>query len=214
MKMCNRCKEVKDYICFSKDKYKDDGFCTLCKDCKSKYRKNYHVRNAEKLCSESREWYSKNKERAKLTHIRYRNENIEFCRALRKKQYWDNTEKAKEDNRIYAKDRARTDHVYRERLRCRKIIWDALKYRKYSKKTKAYILLGCEPKVLIKHVEGLFRPGMTWENYGVWHIDHIKPLALAKTCEEVKKFCYFSNLQPLWSDENIRKGSSYDERAN
>jgi hypothetical protein len=49
---------------------------------------------------------------------------------------------------------------------------------------------------------------MTWDNYGVggWEIDHIIPLASAKTEEEVYKLCHYTNLQPLWANENFKKG--------
>lgn len=213
MKICNKCKESKGYSCFSKDKYKKDGLCTICKECKNKYHKIYYVDNSEGLCLASREWYSQNKERATLTRNKYRSENIEFCRSLRKKQYWENPEKAKEDNRIYSKNRAKNDDVYRFKLRCRKKIWEALKTKRYPEKSKHYHLdlLGCDAESLINHIENLFYDGMTWENYGTWHIDHIKPLALAKTCEEVKQFFNFSNLQPLWCKDNIMKGSSYEK---
>ena len=48
---------------------------------------------------------------------------------------------------------------------------------------------------------------MSWENHGEWHIDHKKPLASAKTEEELKKLCHYTNLQPLWALDNIRKGA-------
>jgi hypothetical protein len=54
-----------------------------------------------------------------------------------------------------------------------------------------------------------FRPGMTWENYGpVWHVDHIKPCAkFDLTDPDQQRACFhFSNLQPLFADENLRKG--------
>jgi hypothetical protein len=48
---------------------------------------------------------------------------------------------------------------------------------------------------------------MTWDNYGKWHMDHIYPLSLAKTTEEIEKLCHYTNLQPLWAVDNIRKGN-------
>ena len=51
---------------------------------------------------------------------------------------------------------------------------------------------------------------MSWDNYGLygWHIDHKVPLSLAKTEEELLKLCHFSNLQPLWAKDNLKKGDS------
>lgn len=49
---------------------------------------------------------------------------------------------------------------------------------------------------------------MTWDNYGKWHIDHIVPLVSAKTEEEMYKLCHYTNLQPLWALDNIKKGDN------
>ena len=48
---------------------------------------------------------------------------------------------------------------------------------------------------------------MSWENQGKWHIDHIIPLSSAANEEELYKLCHFTNLQPMWATDNIRKGS-------
>jgi hypothetical protein len=48
---------------------------------------------------------------------------------------------------------------------------------------------------------------MNWSNRNLWHIDHIIPLASAKTEEEMIKLCHYTNLQPLWAIENMSKGS-------
>jgi hypothetical protein len=52
---------------------------------------------------------------------------------------------------------------------------------------------------------------MTLENHGLWHIDHIKPIALATTEEEVIKLNHYTNLQPLWAKDNLKKGAKYLE---
>jgi hypothetical protein len=59
------------------------------------------------------------------------------------------------------------------------------------------------------NLEKQFISGMTWENYGYygWHVDHKIPLASAKTKEELIKLCHYTNLQPLWMDENLSKGA-------
>lgn len=67
---------------------------------------------------------------------------------------------------------------------------------------------------LMKHLEKQFTEGMTWENYGKWHIDHIKPVTAFKfnsyKDKEFKECWSLSNLQPLWASDNIRKGNKYE----
>jgi hypothetical protein len=74
-------------------------------------------------------------------------------------------------------------------------------------------LLGCTVEQWRAHIESLFKPGMTWENYGtVWHIDHVEPLAAFDLSdpEEQKKAFSWMNTQPLWAEENLRKGASLE----
>jgi len=89
----------------------------------------------------------------------------------------------------------------------RQSVRKSFKRRGYSKKTKTYMILGEEWNVVKTHFESLFQPGMSWDNYGLWHIDHIKPLSLANTEDEVIGLCHYKNLQPLWKEDNLKKGS-------
>ena len=68
-------------------------------------------------------------------------------------------------------------------------------------------VLGCTCKELKEHLEKQFLKGMEWSNHGEWHIDHIIPLAEAKTEEEVYKLNHYTNLQPLWGVDNLKKGA-------
>ena len=75
------------------------------------------------------------------------------------------------------------------------------------KSRRAEQILGCSYSELAAHLEQQFRSGMTWDNRGEWHIDHIVPLASAQTEEEVLSLCHYTNLQPLWAAENLSKGA-------
>lgn len=77
----------------------------------------------------------------------------------------------------------------------------------YTKKSRAHTILGADWSVVKLHMESLFKEGMTWENHGEWHIDHIIPISSGKTEDEVIKLCHYSNLQPLWAEENLLKSN-------
>lgn len=68
-------------------------------------------------------------------------------------------------------------------------------------------LVGCWAGELKTHIESLWKEGMTWENYGLkgWHIDHIIPLASADSVESLERLCHYTNLQPLWAQDNMLK---------
>ena len=73
-------------------------------------------------------------------------------------------------------------------------------------------MIGLHPIDLKNYIENKFTEGMSWDNYGKWHIDHIIPLNSAKTEEEIIKLCYYTNLQPLWASDNIRKKDKTDRQ--
>ena len=68
-------------------------------------------------------------------------------------------------------------------------------------------ILGCTIDEFKSYIESKFKKGMTFENYGEWHLDHIIPLATAKTTEDVIKLCHYTNFQPLWAEDNLKKGA-------
>lgn len=72
-------------------------------------------------------------------------------------------------------------------------------------KTDEY--LGCTYEEGRNYLASLFTEGMTWDNHGEWHIDHIIPLASAKTREELEPLFHYTNLQPLWAEDNLKKGA-------
>lgn len=77
------------------------------------------------------------------------------------------------------------------------------------KQGSAIEALGCSIEELRDKLEAQFEEGMSWDNYGKWHIDHVRPLANFDLLdpEQLRKVCHFSNLQPLWAEDNLRKGA-------
>jgi len=89
----------------------------------------------------------------------------------------------------------------------RKRLYEAIKNNDKTGHTME--LLGCSIDEFKKHLQSKFQEGMSWENYGKWHIDHITPCArfdLSKP-EEQKKSFHYTNLQPLWAKDNLSKGA-------
>jgi len=72
------------------------------------------------------------------------------------------------------------------------------------------VLTGCSAAELKIHLESKFEPGMTWDNYGSWHIDHKIPLNSfdLTDSEQLKVACHYSNLQPLWAEDNLAKSDT------
>ena len=68
--------------------------------------------------------------------------------------------------------------------------------------------VGCDHAKLSNHIEARLRPGMTWERYRQWEVDHIEPLALARDLDDLIRRCHYTNLQPLWRRENRMKGGA------
>jgi DNA-nicking Smr family endonuclease len=82
-------------------------------------------------------------------------------------------------------------------------------YRGVKKPSRSVTLLGCTQAEFRTHLESLFQPGMSHENYGEWHIDHIRPLASFDLTQEDQRraSCHYTNLQPLWAKDNLSKGA-------
>jgi hypothetical protein len=82
-----------------------------------------------------------------------------------------------------------------------------MKMKFMQKKSKTFSMLGCSIEEFWNHLEKQFTDGMTRENYGKWHIDHIIPLSSAKNQEELERLFHYSNCQPLWAKDNYSKNN-------
>lgn len=115
-------------------------------------------------------------------------------------------------NKVWSKHRRQIDQTFRISCSLRARLRKALRGNRKSNRT--LVLLGCSLSEFCKHLEAQWQPGMSWENYSSsgWHIDHIRPCAsfdLSDPAEQ--KACFrYTNLQPLWAKDNIKKGSLYE----
>ena len=107
----------------------------------------------------------------------------------------------------YDKERRKTDPIYKLKADVRHRLIIFLKASKMRKTNSTFKMVGCTPEFLKEYLEKKFKPGMTWQNHTKdgWHVDHIIPLSSAKTTKDLEKLMYYTNLQPLWAVENIRK---------
>lgn len=128
---------------------------------------------------------------------------IEREKERRRKYYQDNKDKILD----YYKNNINA----RISLNLRNRVKSALKNKNVRKTNKTLELVGCTVDELKKHLESTFQDGMTWDNYGKWHIDHIRPCSsfdLTKI-EEQKECFNYQNLQALWAEDNLRKSNKY-----
>jgi hypothetical protein len=123
----------------------------------------------------------------------------------------ENREKIQKGNTLYEKNRKLTDPEFKILKTLRSRLGTAINRQNSSKKNTTIELLGCSVSFLKGFLEAKFKEGMTWENHGEWHIDHIKPCASFNLLneEEHKKCFHYTNLQPLWASENLSKGCKY-----
>jgi len=105
--------------------------------------------------------------------------------------------------------RLMSNPVQRIKFYARKRVRKAFKEAMIRKSFSISKLIGCTGAQLVEHIKKQFKPGMTLENHGVWHIDHIRPLASFNLLndEDVRAACHYTNLQPLWAAENISKSN-------
>ncbi len=157
----------------------------------------------EKRKEYSKKYYERNKEKCKANWKKYREEHKEELK-LKNKQY---RETHKEQRKDYDRKRKKEDEIYKLTIYIRNSINNIFRGAKgFTRSKKAEEILGCTTEEFVEYLQKLFKEGMTLENHGEWHIDHIKPLSSAKTKEELIKLNHYTNLQPLWASENMKKG--------
>lgn len=213
-KVCSKCKEDKKVCEFGNSKTSDDGLLYCCKKCNNERSQKYRKENPEKVLELTKNWRRKNPEWVYDRNRRYQEENPDKVKQMKKSWLDKNSEKRKEYRKNYKprkheqrKERRDSDPVFNliNRMRCR--IWKYLNILEISKKNKTFDIVGCSPEFLKEHLETQFTDGMTWDNRSEWHIDHIIPLSSAKTEDELYKLCHYTNLQPLWVEDNLKKSN-------
>lgn len=232
-KVCSICKIEKSVDNFHK--CKRNGYRSQCKPCKSEYDKIWRESNKEKDLESKRKWvksnleyfhnyYLENKENISEYNKEYYLKHNEEIIENGKKYYKNNKKFIIERTKVYY-NKIKTTYLFlykkREYMKIhrkqkpylfahRDILQRHLKYTGNKKTTKTSIMLGYNSLELKSHLESLFTEGMCWNNYGLWHIDHIKPISKFNKMELPSVVGSLDNLQPLWAFENLSKGNKYE----
>jgi hypothetical protein len=134
--------------------------------------------------------------------IGHKEKHNQYCRnKLLNSEY---REKRNEYLRQYYK--GINDPVKKLKRHLQAVMGQIFKNKGIKKDTKTEKILGCSFSLFKSYIETRFQEGMSWQNRSSWHLDHIIPLATAKTKKELIKLNHFSNLRPLWAKDNLSKG--------
>lgn len=158
-------------------------------------KRNYHKHKLKKS-EYHKEWREDKKEHLKEYHAEWRENNRESIN---------------EKSRLWSSNKRQNDSSFKLKCNTRTALWTCLKERNVAKYRSTFELLEYSLEELIIHLEKKFTEGMSWENYGEWHVDHKIPMSKFNftTTEDIEfKLCWsLDNLQPLWELENLSKGN-------
>lgn len=222
-KQCPKCPEPRPISEFSNDKSSKDGLYALCKEhikeysnrpenkeAQAKRDKKYQEENKQKISINKKKYYEDNKEKIeKRDKKRY---TLKRHQILKQKQEYTFKNKEKISTRI--RNRKKQDINFRLRANLASRVAMALKG--LNKSLSTMFLIGCEIDYLMYYLQEQFTKGMSWDNYGLygWHMDHIKPCVLFDLSKKSQQLICFNhtNLQPLWAEDNLRKGNKYKDK--
>jgi hypothetical protein len=219
MKKCTECHIEKPLNEFHKLKNGVRSQCKLCRKIKtSEYRKKnkfilnkkqkiYYENNKETRYEYTKSWVADNKDKVKKYTKTYNIKNKEYKQNYNKIYRIKNKTKVKEWD---INRRLKYPHI----SAWRRILNNSLVRLKKEKTTHTIDLLGYSALELKNHLESLFTEGMSWDNYGEWHIDHIKPVSSFDKDTPMSIVNALSNLQPLWATTREINGVIYEGNLN
>lgn len=151
-------------------------------------QRNYQQRNLDEISAKRLECRRQNREKLSTKQCEYAVKNRDKINS-------------------YQRERYANDLVCRLGMNLRSRLWHAI--RNGQKAGSAVKDLGCSVEEFTVYIASLFEPGMSWDNWGEWHLDHVKPLASFDLTQrdQFLAACHYTNLQPLWAADNLCKGS-------
>lgn len=220
LKKCSKCNGLKKLKMFNVAKTSKNGISTICKSCTDANFKIYSLKNREILSKKWKKYREESVEKIKIARIKYSSkpENLIKSREAAKIHYYKNrvenciksnnyakNNREKINNRI--REKRKNDPLFKISERIRACVCKIHKLKGIEKTTKSEIILGTSFQKAKEHIEKQFVKGMSWDNYGEWHIDHIIPLSIGKNKQELMELSNYQNLQPLWAFDNQSKQS-------
>jgi len=176
------------------------------------YYKEYRRKNSEVIKKKSKEFRKNNKELVAEWRRNYYNnlsdDDKNKIREKKKKLYHKNNYKR---NKLkYVNNKLLNDNFFKLKFNLRTLIRNSIK-RGYTTKSKKTIeILGCSFDKFRIYIQSMFDENMNWENQGTyWHMDHIIPISSAETEEDVYMINHYTNFQPLYWLDNLKKGNKY-----
>ena len=158
-----------------------------------------------------KKWREKNKESVKEYVKSWYEQNKEHRKEYIKEYHKNNIDKIRKTKRDYERNRKARDPLYKLINNFRTAIYQVLKENNINKNGHYFEILKYTPEDIISHLETKFTNGMTWDNYGEWHVDHVKPISsyiiLEIGDDEFMNCWSLNNLQPLRGKENISKSN-------
>lgn len=198
-------KQNKEAFKEKQSKYREENRKIIREKSRRRYKENIESEHKR-----SKRYRDQNKEKERVRQKIYREKNKEKEYNRQKKWETENIDKVRKRRREWKRNKSKEDVYFRMVCNLRRRVNHAVFGETKPESTAE--LLGCSVEFLKKHLESQFTEGMTWDNYGLkgWHIDHIKPCAsFDLTDDEQMKECFhYTNLQPLWAEENIRKSDN------
>jgi hypothetical protein len=200
-KVCTQCKISKPHTEFCINKSSKDGYNYCCKSC----QKNYYINNKKLILEKCKEYNVLNKESRNEYRTQWNIKNPNY----NKNYYQTNRDNIRKLQNEYERNRTKVDHLFKLRKRIRSLIRRVISNNGFHKKSKTYDILGCSNEEFKIHIESQFTEGMSWDNHGDWHLDHITPVSWGNTEEEIIALNHYTNFQPLWAMDNFKKGNRY-----
>lgn len=225
-KVCSNCKRNLQKEQFTKSSNYKDDLNYICKECahekylkykdkKKEWDKKYQEKNKEKIAKYQKEYRDSHRHQIDVDSDEYK--ILKEKRRLYQKDYRKNNknrinEKESQYRYEYEKQRRKNDDLFNFKKKIRSFIGKSFVRTSTNKEKKTIDILGCDFEFFKKYLNETFYKNYGYEYDGTdkVHIDHIIPLSMATTKEEVIKLCHYTNLQLLKAEDNIRKSNNVD----